>query len=251
MLLKLHNLSKFPLTYKRFNEKAILIAWPSEIKQDILLDVLNFKQKIESDLRINIQEVRSAYQSLLVTYTTKIFDLLETINTLKRIYSSDNRFNTIQSRLWKIPVCYDTCFGLDLEHISNSNDISKNDIIKLHVEATYIIYFIGFLPGFLYLGGLDERLFIPRKETPRMQIEKGSVAIGGNQTGVYPNASPGGWNIIGNSPVIFFKPKSETPCFSKAGDRIQFFQVSLKEYEIIKSLVEAGVYNIESEVWYD
>jgi inhibitor of KinA len=251
MVLKLHNLSNFSLTYKRFNEKAILIAWPPEIKQDILLDVLNFKQKIENDLINSIQEVRSAYQSLLVTYATDIFDLLETINNLKEIYSSANNLNAMQSRLWKIPVCYDTYFGLDLEHMSNSKNISHNDIIKLHVDPTYTIYFIGFLPGFLYLGGLDERLFIPRKETPRMQIKKGSVAIGGNQTGVYPNTSPGGWNIIGNSPVIFFNPKSETPCFAKAGDRIQFFQVSLKEYASIKALVEKGVYNLESEAWYD
>ena len=245
-------MSNFSLTYKRFNEKAILIEWPFEIKQDILLDVLTFKQKIENNLINNIQEVRSAYQSLLVTYTTDIFDLLETIKTLKDIYSSDNSFNTMQqSRLWKIPVCYDAYFGLDLEHISNSKNISCKDIIKLHADVTYTIYFIGFLPGFLYLGGLDERLFIPRKETPRMDIEKGSVAIGGNQTGVYPNTSPGGWNIIGNSPVTFFNPKSETPCFAKAGDRIQFFQVSLKEYTRIKALVEKDIYNLESEAWYD
>ena len=98
------------------------------------------------------------------------------------------------------------------------------------------------------MGGLDNALHIPRKSTPRLHIKKGSVAIGGNQTGVYPNASPGGWNIIGNSPVNFFDISKEKPCFAKAGDQIQFYSVSLKEYQNIKTLVDANVYQLESEV---
>ena len=109
------------------------------------------------------------------------------------------------------------------------------------------IYFIGFLPGFLYLGGLDERLFTPRKSTPRLRIEKGAVAIGGKQTGIYPQESPGGWNIIGNSPIQFFDNSKNTPCFAKAGDKLQFYSITLKEHHDIKVLVDAGVFQLESE----
>ena len=238
-------------TYKRFSEQAILIEWPSEINEMILSDVLIFKQKIENVLGHQINEVRSAYQSLLVIYETHISDLTEAVLELKKINDSDENFKPVPLKLWKIPVCYDDDFGLDLDDMSQSKKMSKNDIIKLHTEAIYTVYFIGFLPGFLYLGGLDERLFTARKATPRMQIHKGAVAIGGNQTGVYPKESPGGWNIIGNSPIDFFNSKSERPCFAQAGDRIQFYPVSMRAYREIQILVDAKVYQIEIEVGHD
>ena len=136
-----------------------------------------------------------------------------------------------------------------MEVVSKEKKLSKEVIIKRHSQAVYTVYFIGFLPGFLYLGGLDKSLYMPRKSTPRLQIEKGAVAIGGNQTGVYPSASPGGWNIIGNPPIAFFNPKLKTSCFAKPGDRLVFKPVSLKEYENIKILVDSGVYQLESEVF--
>ncbi|WP_298533722.1 5-oxoprolinase subunit PxpB [uncultured Algibacter sp.] len=240
-------MSKFKPTYKRFNEKAILIEWPFEISETILSDVLNLKKKIENALGYRIIEARSAYQSILVLYTDYIFDEIHAIKELEEIYNSMSNAVPSQSKLWKIPVCYHADFSLDIEEITQSKNLSKDDVIRLHSEAIYTVYFIGFLPGFLYLGGLNERLFTPRKEIPRRQIEKGAVAIGGNQTGVYPNESPGGWNIIGNSPIDFFNHQKEKPCFAKAGDRIQFVSVSLKEYVTIKALVKSGVYNLESE----
>src|SRR5690606_22673794 len=159
--------------------------------------------------------------------------------------------SAMSSNLWKIPVSYDAVFGIDLEAICLEKRISKNELIKRHSQAIYTVYFIGFLPGFLYLGGLDEVLHIARKSTPRLKIEKGAVAIGGHQTGVYPTESPGGWNIIGNSPIEFFNPKSNPPCFAEAGDKISFYPISLKEYRDIKTLSEAGVYQLESEVMND
>jgi inhibitor of KinA len=148
-------------------------------------------------------------------------------------------------------VCYHVNFGIDLEAISIEKKLSTEDIIKRHSQVIYTVYFIGFLPGFLYLGGLDDSIYVPRKSTPRLQIDKGAVAIGGNQTGVYPESSPGGWNIIGNSPIEFFNPKLEKPCFAKAGDRIVFKPVSMEAYNQIKTLVEGGVHEIESEVFHD
>ena len=107
------------------------------------------------------------------------------------------------------------------------------------------------MPGFLYLGGLDERLHFPRKSTPRLQIEKGAVAIGGSHTGIYPSSSPGGWNIIGNTPISLFNASQDEPCFVQSGDKIQFIPIGLKEYQDISTLVEARVYQLESEVMND
>ena len=139
-------------------------------------------------------------------------------------------------------------FGVDLEVISKEKGLTKEQIITLHSASVYTVYFIGFLPGFLYLGGLNEKLHIPRKSTPRLQIKKGSVAIGGNQTGVYPNESPGGWNIIGNTPISFFDVSKDKPCFAKAGDGIVFHSISVKEHADIMTLMHQNTFKLESEV---
>ncbi|SFZ94401.1 inhibitor of KinA [Flaviramulus basaltis] len=241
----------FKLTYKPFGERAILIEWPSKIDDAILIDIINFKQKIKKSNIKLLVELKSAYNSLLIIYDDFVNNFKAEKDIIEKIYSSVESLEKIETFLWRIPVCYDEQFGLDLNDISIEKKLSKEDIIKRHSQAIYTVYFIGFLPGFLYLGGLDKSLHIPRKETPRLHLEKGTVAIGGGQTGVYPNASPGGWNVIGNSPINFFDVSKEQPCFAKAGDRIQFYSIDLKEYQNIKILVDAKVYQIESEVIND
>lgn len=238
----------FKLTYKLFGERSILVEWPEVIDDKILKDIIQFKTRIEEKNIESIVEVKSAYNSLLIIYDSICRNFENEVNCLEKTYKSVKMNTDTVSVLWKIPVCYDAEFGIDLETISVEKKLSKETIIRLHSQTVYTVYFIGFLPGFLYLGGLNESLFVPRKSTPRLQIEKGAVAIGGHQTGVYPTTSPGGWSIIGNSPVDFFNPKSDPPCFVKAGDKIVFNPVSFKEYMDIKSLVQEGVYKIESEV---
>ena len=241
----------FKLSYKPFGERAILMEWPPRIDVDILKDILNLKCKLKKNDIKSLVDVKSAYNSLLIIYNDLYRGLDVEIECIDKIYSADSVFDKTDVYLWKIPVCYDERFGLDLQDLALAKKITKKDIIEIHSSGIYKVYFIGFLPGFLYLGGLDERLILPRKETPRMKIEKGAVAIGGNQTGVYPSESPGGWNIIGNSPIDFFNSKNERPCFAKAGDSIQFYSVSFKEYLEIKTLADAGVYQIENEVLHD
>jgi len=118
----------------------------------------------------------------------------------------------------------------------------------MHSNNIYTVFFMGFLPGFMYLGGLDERLFFNRKPNPRLHIAKGSVAIGGKQTGVYPSKSAGGWNIIGRTPISFFNIKDEIPCFTKAGDKIKFVPISLDEYHRIEKRIVKNTYTISKTV---
>lgn len=238
---------RFNLLYKRFGTHSVLIEWPQVISETVLNDVLNFKVKIENSSKAGVVTVTNAYNSILITYDIAIFNFENELLSLKEIYKSFENTSRNRSKLWRIPVCYDTVFGLDLELLSTKKKISKAEIIKRHTQVSYTVYFIGFLPGFLYLGGLDETISMPRKATPRLKIDKGAVAIGGNQTGIYPNESPGGWNIIGNSPINFFDSLKSEPCFAKAGDKIEFYDVPLKKYHDIKLLVDTHVYEIENQ----
>jgi KipI family sensor histidine kinase inhibitor len=241
-------LGHFKLTYKQYGERSILIEWSSKIDKNILEDLIFFKEKLEKALFKEIVYINSAYNSILISYNSIIENIYDDVLILKDIYSSEINVIAKRSILWRIPVCYDDEFAIDLEAISLHIKLSKNEIITLHSNAIYTVFFIGFLPGFLYLGGLNETLYFPRKPTPRLHIEKGAVGIGGTQTGIYPNTSPGGWNIIGNSPINFFDSNKVEPCFAKAGDKIQFYAISKKKYIDIKTLVEAGVFQLESEV---
>ncbi|MEP1487128.1 MAG: 5-oxoprolinase subunit PxpB [Algibacter sp.] len=237
----------FKLLYKRFGSTSILIEWPSVINETVLQDVLNFKVKIENWRIEKGIQMTNAYNSLVINFVDDEIDFDKQVLELQEVYNSSNDRIKNKSKLWRVPVCYDASFGIDLDAISLEKNMPKDAIIKKHSQTIYTVYFIGFLPGFLYLGGLDASISMPRKATPRLKINKGAVAIGGDQTGVYPNASPGGWNIIGNSPINFFDVSKTEPCFAKAGDKIEFYQISLKAHYDIKTLVDANVYVIESK----
>ncbi|MEO9571370.1 MAG: 5-oxoprolinase subunit PxpB [Polaribacter sp.] len=226
------------ITYKSFGEKAILIEWKASINIDLLKDILNFKSKVEKSNLI-FADLIVGYNSLTIKFKEKITNFLIQIDHLKSIYKSKDKVIQFLNYLWEIPVCYDVEFGIDLEEISKSTRLNKEQIIKLHSNKIYTVFFTGFLPGFLYLGGLNRQLFIDRKATPRLQIKKGSIAIGGKQTGVYPLNSPGGWNIIGKTPVNFFNITKEAPCFANSGDKIQFKPISIEEfYKIEKEVIQ-------------
>lgn len=238
----------YKLKYKPYGANSILIEWPAEIEKSILTNILLFKTKIQNFNNKQITGVTHAYNSVLVSYSNLGLHYNDEVSLLKSIYNSEEVSQKQTLRLWKIPVCYHEDFGLDLQSLSEVKNISTEALIKRHFQVTYLVYFIGFLPGFLYLGGLDETLITPRKATPRLKVKKGAVGIGGNQTGIYPIESPGGWNIIGNSPIAFFNTENNPPCFAKAGDSIQFYPIGLKEYQAIKTLVDANNFQIESEV---
>lgn len=239
--------TNFEPTYKRFSERSILVQWPQEIDKIILQDMLSFKTAVlNSDIK-QIVQVINAYNSILISYHTTIDNLNSEVSALKQVYESRIPVGKSDAKLWKIPVCYDEEFGLDLAEISEVKKCSTSEIIKRHSEAIYTVYFIGFLPGFLYLGGLDEQLYFPRKAKPRQRIEKGSVAIGGSQTGIYPNASPAGWNVIGNSPLELFDATKANPCFANAGDRVKFYEIDLEKHTKISEAINKGNYNLEFE----
>ncbi len=237
-------------TYKPYGDSAILIDWHAEISISISNDILEFYKKIKDLKDKNIVEVIIGYSSLTIVFKKRITDYFKEVKSLKEVYNLKDISFKRTPFIWQIPVCYDVDFGKDLQEMSNITKLEISEIITLHSEKLYRVYFIGFLPGFCYLGGLNERLFLERKPNPRLHVAKGSVAIGGKQTGIYPAESAGGWNIIGKTPVDFFNVCLEHPCFAKAGDFIKFITVDKEEFFQIEKEVKDTSYEI-SKVLYN
>lgn len=237
---------KFKLRYTQYNACSILIEWPTVIDENVLQDILKFKNKIEIYSIKQKVEVVNAYNSILIIYNLTIDNFNGVFLELKALYESDCGVQKTNPLIWELPVCYEDEFGEDLDVFSKQKKHSKAEIILWHSEPIYTVYFIGFLPGFLYLGGLDSRLFLDRKTAPNLNVKKGSVAIGGKQTGIYPQDSPGGWHIIGNSPIEFFIANQDPPCTIKAGDKVKFIAVDKQNYLDIQNAINTSNYQLKS-----
>lgn len=241
----------FDLTYKPYGETSILIEWPSKIDKAIIKDITAFEKLIAKEQKVIATTI--AYNSILVnyefmynyeTYYKHVNDFSNSVKRLKKMYAERKITKKNNQKIWQIPVCYDIKFGLDLEELSQIKNIPVEEIINLHTNTSYLVYFLGFQPGFMYLGGLDEKLHQPRKPNPRLRVDKGCVGIGGKQTGIYPLDSSGGWNIIGKSPLTFFNVSKPNPCFVKSGDKIQFTSISIDEFHDIESQVKSDTFKI-------
>lgn len=236
----------FP-TYTMYGDSGLLLTWEAEMTSEVLTNVLEYKEKV---LNFNIKLILDVIQSnnsLLIIYDNLKVSFKTLQHLLEHLFLLKSDDIQVSTRFcWEVPVCYNASFGIDLEEISQKNKLSIAEIIKLHTTTKYQVFSIGFLPGFLYLGGLDKRLHIDRKSTPRLEVKKGAVGIGGMQTGIYPKSSPGGWQILGNSPINFFDVSSEKPCFAKAGDFIKFVSITLDEYHEISTAVSNKNYTLKS-----
>lgn len=238
----------YSISIRAYGVHAILIEWPNHVEEEILEDILSFKEYlIHTCIDVKDWEVVPAYNSLTLICRKKAIVFNEVKEQLQQWYSQKTPY--VKERfLWKLPVCYDISFGMDLKETCDALKLSTEELIKLHTEKAYTVYGIGFLPGFMYLGGLVKELEITRRASPRLKVEKGSVGLAGKQTGIYPQNSPGGWNIIGNCPVTMFNPKDKNPCFVSVGDKVQFYRIEKKVYDLIKIENEVGVFNLEKSM---
>lgn len=183
---------------------------------------------LENASLAGITDIIPAYESIALRFDHLLVDLereIEQLSSLKGGVSAIEK----NPKIHEIPVCYE--LGMDWVEVITHIDLTKQEIIKLHTGTIYTLAMMGFLPGFLYLEGLPSTLTCPRKATPRSRIPKGSVGIGGDQTGVYSLESPGGWQIIGKTPQSFFKPEKDPPIQVKIGDQVQFYAISEQEYQ--------------------
>jgi len=218
----------FPL-----GESALTIDFGNEISVRLNTCVLKLANFFAENSFAGFEEIVPAYSSLTIFYDvftvrknyqefSTAFEAVKSFaeNALRN--SSD--FQTNELRTIKIPVCFDKKFALDLEFVATSSNLSPEKVVEIFVGKTYRVFMLGFLPGFSYMGEVDERISTPRKQTPRTKVPKGSVGIAGKQTGIYSLSSPGGWQIIGKTNIELFTPEAETPTFLRAGDSVKFHE---------------------------
>ncbi|AOE50587.1 5-oxoprolinase subunit PxpB [Kangiella sediminilitoris] len=213
------------------SDNSIIIEFNAEISIELTRLILGTKESIEAAKLDGFVEVVPAYDSLLIIFKAEQFKPEACLQQIESIVTSATPVKEGQHQHHRIPVCYDKSFAPDLEYVADYCGLTTDELIRLHCSSEYPVFMLGFLPGFLYLGELDERLHCPRRSEPRPRIEAGSVAIGGTQTGVYPINSPGGWHIIGKTPIKMFDVAKEPPAIASPLDTISFEPISLEEFE--------------------
>ena len=212
-------------------DKGLLVEYGDKIDPEINAKVRAISLSIEKADIDGVEEVIPTYRSILITYNpTKISfkDLKENIKNMEKNLS---KVELPAPRTIEIPVVYGGEYGPDIEFVAKHNGLTVEEVIDIHSKGKYLIYMIGFTPGFPFLGGLSEKLFTPRLETPRVKVPAGSVGIANNQTGIYPIDSPGGWRLIGRTPIKLYDPSKDPPVILSPGDFIRFVPIDEEEYK--------------------
>ncbi len=222
-----------PPKFRIAGDRGLLVEYGDGIAPEINRRVRAMSLALEHAALHGVQEFIPTYRSVILIYDPLLVIpeiLKERVLELDRLLSEAE---TLPPDTIEIPVCYGGEFGPDIAFVAEYNHISVEDVIRLHSAPCYPVYMIGFTPGFPYLGGLSEKLHTPRLATPRTRVPAGSVGIANNQTGIYSISSPGGWQLVGRSPVKLFDPESPNPFLLKAGDYLKFIPVSPDEYRAL------------------
>ena len=233
------------IPYRIFSlgDSAITVDFGNRIDESINSEMIKRFHQLQKEPIPGMTEAIPAYSSLTIIYNLlavkkqaaglTAFDWIKQ-QLEERLGQPLGQIQT-EERLIKIPVCYDEEFAANMQQLTVAKNISVEEAITIHTAKSYKVFMLGFLPGFAYMGEVDERIVMPRKPQPE-NIAAGSVGIAGKQTGIYPLASPGGWQIIGRTPLKLFDALNEEPSLLRAGDRVQFYPVTKKDfYEIQNS----------------
>ena len=227
-------------------DRALIIKFSDTIDSETNNCIRSFCSLLERKRIEGIVEVVPTFNSLSVYYNPCIIKGDKLIKKLSSLLKKSGNNSQGDGTTYIIPVLYGGKWGEDLNDVAAHANLTAEEVVKIHSSTDYLIYMLGFLPGFAYLGGLDKRIVTPRLDTPRTKIHAGAVGIGGEQTGIYPLASPGGWRLIGTTPVKIYDAKRDEPILYKAGDKIRFKPVTEEEFEIIKKQVEDNTYTVET-----
>lgn len=225
-------------------EQGLVVEFANCIEANINKQVHRLRNILLQQNQGEIKEIVPTYRSLLVYFEPMLITREQLADRVTRLISeaADDDSGVAVGKVISIPVCYGGEFGPDIGFVAQHNGITEAEVIKIHTSVPYLVYMLGFTPGFPYLGGMSERIATPRLQQPRTCIPAGSVGIAGSQTGFYPVESPGGWQLIGRTPIKAFNPKAENPFLFAAGDYLQFQPITVSEYEEIAVKVAAGLY---------
>jgi KipI family sensor histidine kinase inhibitor len=234
------------ISHQFIHPKLVEISWPEQINHVTLHEIIFLKDQLNQQYKTDIKAIHIGFRSIGILFQ-KIIDPLTFSSVLTEISNQFVHHSIKHFKTWQIPVCYDLRFAKDLKNLADYHRLTVDEIIITHSQSTYTLHFYGFLPGFMYLGGLNEKIHTPRKQHPDLKVNAGDVAIGGSQTGIYPQESPGGWHVIGNSPLHFFDIKRDQIVFPQPGDVIKFKSIDLEEYDQIKTLLAQNNYQWKYE----
>lgn len=223
-------------------DSALNVEFKQEISPEISGLVHSCARMLEEHPIEGVIECIPAICSLMVCYNPQIISYEALCACLQTRLKDITGTAQETRRIVEIPVCYGGEFGPDIDFVAEHAQLSVPDVIRIHAGVDYLIDMLGFMPGFAYLGGLDKRLHTPRLQSPRTCIEAGSVGIGGAQTGIYPLPSPGGWRLIGKSPVCLYDPFRDHPILYAAGDYLRFIPISEEDFHCIQAQVQAHTY---------
>lgn len=223
-------------------DSSLLVEFGKEISPEINRRISTTVQLMKEQHIEGVVDMIPAFCSLLINYDPRVVSYAEIKERVQALVKIDVKAGEGKKKVFEIPVCYGGEYGPDIANIAEHAGLTEEEVIKIHSSRDYLIYMLGFLPGFCYLGGLDERIHTPRLANPRLKIHAGSVGIGGSQTGIYPLDSPGGWQLMGMTPVKTYDPEREVPILVETGDYIRFIPIDEAEFKRIKELVERGEY---------
>jgi inhibitor of KinA len=214
-------------------DRALIVEYGEGIDLAVNEKVRAMAAILRKSLPEGVEAVIPAYRSLSLLYNPLSASADQLAKAVEALETDFRQTEIAEPRIVEIPVCYGGEFGPDLEIVANHNSLDADEVIAIHTSVDYHIYMIGFAPGFCYLGGLDRRLHTPRRKTPRTLLPAGSVGIAESQTGMYPQDSPGGWQIIGRTPLRLFAPWREEPFLYQAGDRVRFVSITEEQFRRI------------------
>ena len=224
------------LTIVPAGDKALAIKVGDTISPEINLAVRNLSVILENQQIPAVLDIVPTYCSILINYDPLISSLDELAIKIKDLGKNINDSTVGSPRTIEIPTVYGGIYGPELDYVAQFNGLTELQVIDIHSDTDYLVYAMGFTPGFTYLGGLSDKIVTPRLQTPRTEIPAGSVGIAEQQTGIYPIESPGGWQLIGRTPVNLFDSTKSPPVIVEPGDYIRFVPISSEEYERIASL---------------
>ncbi|MGI6574277.1 MAG: 5-oxoprolinase subunit PxpB [bacterium] len=211
-------------------DRALVVEFGNKVSLDINKKVRALVLTLHRNPIAGVEELVPSYRSVLIYYDPLRLPLFELEERLGLLLADLAEGEDKKAEVTIIPVCYGGEYGPDLADVAQLTGLKEDEVIEIHTGTDYYIYMLGFTPGYPYLGGLDQRLIIPRLQNPRTRIPAGSVALAGNQTGIYPIESPGGWRLIGRTPLRLYDPNREPPVLLSAGNYVRFQAISPARY---------------------